>query len=167
MNRRGFLTSVASATVGIYLPVPKWLGESAGGLYVPVPDDLSTILDWHPTTLLMTQDVSVTRVTTAAVWAPPGATHATVQMWGASLLGHRLSAGQRENAERSVREVLGTSHDPGWLKVHETYETDTPQGYDEDGKPYFYASRNVWRRIGYLQWLKPSTLRGSQILVAA
>jgi hypothetical protein len=172
IKRRAFIASIVTGAIPLVAPIPKWLGEPAGGFYAPVPDDISEYVKWMDPVSPANQFGAFQKGLLMFLWAPLGSTVATYQyvavdypIFPTEERNRRLLKQKQTNALNTIRELLVQSHDPGWTRIHETYETVEPQGYDEDGDPYYYASRNVWRRTGYLRWMKPSEITSAVVHV--
>lgn len=140
MDRRAFLTAVGTVTLAGWFPVPKWLGDPAGGLYVPPPDDLSTVVEWTPWQPLMTMAAESRVAMITALWAPLGSSAGRVQVFMAvqtrtqlDRVRHRGPTIRKTTTLAALRDGLLQHHDPGWFK-------------GEDG----------WHRVGFLQWKRPS-----------
>lgn len=173
MRRREFIASIVTGALPLIMPIPKWIGEQAGGFYAPVPDDISDYVRWSDPVRPVNQFGVVQKGILIFLWAPLGSTVATYQYVGVDYpifpteeRNRRLLKQKQTNALNSIRDRLIQSHDPGWTRIHETYETVEPQGYDEDGEPSYYASCHVWRRTGYLRWVKASEVTRPYVKVA-
>ena len=163
MNRRGFLASALTvATLPLLVPVQRWIGEPAGGVYVPLPDDfagLSKLVQWSDWQYLYDMPLKVRNAMMFCVWAAPGSSLATVQCVGGTITMSEsecqseidVAGRKEENLLNLLRDLVERNHEPGWLNVKFTEATTEPHG-----EPYFYRSVQRWKRVGYLRWVNPS-----------
>ncbi len=190
MHRRDFIRGAAylgsALAVGVTVPAALIGGEGTpGGFYAPIPDDLSRYVRWLQPTQPFNMDVMVQRGLLSAIWAPLGSSHGAVAQFvtvdvldrgeramailqsdeSAAVLTSSLLAAKRDNALRSLRAFLESSHEPGWIKVSKSYDT----GRTDESGDAVWASRAVWVRCGYLAWMTPDGLAsiGRDIVVAA
>jgi hypothetical protein len=94
-----------------------------------------------------------------AKWAGPGATEATLQLYGGTATVRPddpawLTEAKKKNLLASFRALWHEEHYPGWLKVVRS---------DPEGE----RSWHEWTRVGYIKWLKPEELHGPTYRVEA
>lgn len=160
MKRRTFLGAIATASLGVFMPIPKWIGEQAGGMFVPPPDDLRSILDFTEWRQDFDMAARHRMGFSGAVWAAPGDSLGSLQMFGGPMVvsnveSHSANAtaiirAREEMFLKSMRECMDSHHDPGWFKV-------TTHRYNDDGD--IIDTEDAWKRIGYLRWVQPSVIR--------
>lgn len=177
LNRRTFVGALLSLPV-LGLSFPRALiGDPAGGYYQLVPDDLTNYIEWYDWVQPSAQSVEVKRCIAYGAWSPLGGGALSLQLFGGTIVRTplerqtaqvNLDQMKEENLLRSMRQCMDEHHKPGWFKVTETVTTDEPQGYDEDGQPYFYKMVSRWRRVSYVRWMKPTEVRthGREISLA-
>lgn len=164
MNRRTFVKALVSLPVA--WSVQPWIGAAghAGGVYTPLPENLRDYLQFYPILEMANSTAVYQRAVCYVAWAPLGARHAEVQMFGchhAHLQNRRpteadVEAGCR-NILCSVRAMWEEEHSPGWLRT--VRSQCGPEG------EFSYATE--WCRVGYVAWVKPSDVRRGPILVEA
>ena len=164
ISRRTFTTSILSTAAA--LPFTPWIGEVAGGLYVPAPMDLREYVSLSGPMTSANHLGRWLKCVCYVAWAPPGAKLAAVQLWGGTVLVPdrdplSLIDVRRMNLLQSGAECWERDHYPGWLRVH---RSEPDGGVDEEGVPTMRTWRE-WTRVGYLRWMKPSELTSPYIEV--
>ena len=153
MKRREFVKMLGSIPVAMsFAPL---IGEVAGGLYVPCPDDLTDYIKWYPAIRPMNQDAWAIRAVATIAWAPLGSTQMNLQMIGGTIVFEEdelpaLSRAKQINTENTFRNVWEEGHYPGWLSVAHSVPTDK---LDDEGC-HVFKTVHRWTRVGNLQWCR-------------